>query len=66
MLITTRRKAVAGLLWLAGCTSTQVTSVQPYEGQKLPRPGRIIVHDFVADLANLPAGSPLAARAASA
>ena len=51
---------------MAGCASTQVTSHQPYQGEKLPRPGRIIVHDFVADPADLPAGSPLAAQAAPA
>jgi Domain of unknown function (DUF4410) len=66
MFITTRRAAMASLLLLAGCASTQVTSHQPYQGEKLPRPGRIMVHDFVADPADLPAGSPLAAQAAPA
>lgn len=50
----------AGLLalgLLAGCASTQVTDRQEYEGANLPRPGRIIVYDFAASPADLPAWS---------
>ncbi len=50
----------AGLLALAlltGCASTEVTDRQEYEGANLPRPGRIIVYDFAAAPADLPAWS---------
>ena len=33
---------------VAGCASTEVTERQRYEGAKLARPDRIIVHDFTA------------------
>ena len=42
---------------LAGCASTKVTSQQPYEGPKIARPDRIIVYDFAATPADVPAGS---------
>ena len=34
------------LVLLAGCASTKVISQQPYTGEKIARPDRIIVHDF--------------------
>jgi hypothetical protein len=40
---------------IVGCSSVQVTDQQTYTGEKLPRPGRIIVHDFAASEAELPA-----------
>ena len=36
------------LVIVAGCASTEVTERQRYEGAKLARPDRIIVHDFTA------------------
>ena len=39
MLSTTRRVVMTGLLLVAACASTEVTSRQPYEGEKLARPG---------------------------
>ena len=63
MRIATRLAVGVGLLLLAGCASTEITSVQPYQGEKLARPARIIVHDFVANPADVPAGSALAAQA---
>jgi hypothetical protein len=42
------------LVVLAGCASSKVTSHQPYEG-KIARPDRIIVYDFAATPADLPA-----------
>jgi len=42
---------------LAGCAQTTVTSRQPYEGGPIARPGRIIVHDFAASAADVPASS---------
>ena len=47
------------LVVLAGCASSKVTSYQPYEG-KIPRPDRIIVYDFAATLADLPADVAIA------
>jgi hypothetical protein len=54
------------LVVLAGCASTQVTSRQAYTGPTLPRPERIIVNDFGATPADVPADSALAAEAAAA
>jgi len=62
MTATTRRLAIplsVVLLLLAACTSTEVTERQVYEGEQLARPDRIVVHDFVATPADLPADSDL-------
>jgi hypothetical protein len=48
---------VFALVVVAGCASTTVTSRQPYEGGPIARPDRIIVHDFAATAADIPAGS---------
>jgi hypothetical protein len=40
-----------------GCSSVAVSDRQEYTGGKLPRPGRILVHDFAATPADLPAWS---------
>jgi hypothetical protein len=42
------------VLILAGCASSKVTAYQPYEG-RIERPDRIIVYDFAATPADLPA-----------
>lgn len=47
---------------LAGCASTKVVSQQPYTGEKIARPDRIIVHDFAATPADVPAGSAVASE----
>jgi hypothetical protein len=47
------------LVVLAGCASSKVTSHQPYEG-KIARPDRIIVYDFAATPADLPADVAIA------
>jgi hypothetical protein len=47
---------------LTGCASTEVTERQRYEGAKLARPDRIIVHDFTADPADVPPESAFAAQ----
>jgi hypothetical protein len=39
-----------------------MTSVQPYEGERIARPDRIIVHDFAATPADIPAGSEVAGQ----
>ncbi len=36
------------LVALAGCASTKVTGSRNYQGERLARPDRIIVHDFAA------------------
>jgi hypothetical protein len=65
MYMATRVAVGASLLLLAACASTEVTSRQAYEGEKLARPGRIIVEDFVANPADVPAGSALAGQMAA-
>jgi len=45
------------LVVLAGCASTTVTASDPYVGGRIARPDRIIVHDFAATPADIPAGS---------
>ena len=54
------------LVVLAGCASTEVTERQRYEGEKLARPERIIVHDFTANPAEVPPESAFAAELAGA
>jgi hypothetical protein len=54
------------LVVLAGCASTEVEDHQPYQGAKLARPDRIIVHDFTSDPAKVPPDSPFATRLAGA
>ncbi|WP_434130565.1 patatin-like phospholipase family protein [Methylocaldum sp. GT1BB] len=49
---------------LSGCASSDVTTRQPYTGERVARPDRIIVHDFAATSADVPAGSALAGRSA--
>ena len=53
---------VFALIAFAGCAQTSVTSLQPYEGKKIARPNRIIVHDFAATPADIPAGSEAAGQ----
>lgn len=54
------------LVVVAGCASTEVTERQRYQGAKLARPDRIIVHDFTANPADVPPESPFAAQMAGA
>jgi hypothetical protein len=51
---------------VAGCASTEITERQRYEGAKLARPDRIIVHDFTANPADVPPQSAFAAQMTSA
>ncbi len=53
------------LVALAGCASTKVTGSQNYQGERLARPDRIIVHDFAATPADIPAWSAAAGRHAA-
>lgn len=45
------------LLAALGCASVAVGDRDEYRGEKLPRPGRIIVHDFAATPSDLPSWS---------
>lgn len=53
---------VCAVVLLAGCASTTVTSRQEYEGGPIARPKRIIVHDFAATPADVPAASFVAGQ----
>ena len=55
--------AALALLLLSGCAKTTVTQQQYYEGPRLARPGRILVYDFAANAADLPAGYSVAVAA---
>ena len=52
------------LVIVAGCASTKMTQHKPYQGETLPRPDRIIVHDFTGNPADVPPKSPFAAQMA--
>jgi len=56
---------VLALLAVAGCTSTDVYTRPERPGERLARPGRIIVYDFAAAPADIPAWSDAAARYAA-
>ncbi len=45
------------LLTTAGCASIKVSDREEYQGAKLPRPGKILVHDFAVTSTDLPAWS---------
>jgi len=53
------------LVALAACASTKVTGSQSYQGERLARPDRIIVHDFAATPADIPAWSAAVGRQAA-
>lgn len=48
-----------------GCASTNVISRQEYLGEKIARPGRIIIYDFAATSGDVPAESTFAGRYAA-
>ncbi len=54
--------SVLALAVLAGCAKTTVTSRDYYEGGPIARPSRIIVHDFAATPADVPASSAVAGQ----
>ena len=53
------------LLVVCGCASVEVTDRDPYQGGRVSRPGRIIVHDFAATPEDLPAWSEARTRQAA-
>ena len=56
---------VFALVTLAGCASTKVSGSRNYQGERLARPDRIIVHDFAATPADIPAWSAAVGRHAA-
>ena len=50
------------LVLAAGCASTEVTSRQRLVNEKLPRPNQILVYDFSASAADVPADSAFAGQ----
>ena len=61
-----RTACLLALVVMTGCASTEVSNRQYYEGSQLARPDRIIVYDFTADPADVPASSAFAAQIAAA
>lgn len=57
-----RTLPLAALLLVTGCAQTVVSSRQEYTGGPLPRPKRIVVYNFAASLADIPAWAAGAAR----
>jgi hypothetical protein len=53
------------LIAVVGCTSTKVTDREKYEGRRLARPNRIVVHDFAYTTAGLPQWSEARDRVAA-
>ncbi len=50
------------LIFVAGCASTQVSNRQVLVNEKIPRPDRILVYDFIANPAEIPVDSVLAGQ----
>jgi hypothetical protein len=54
------------LVLVAGCASTEMSNRERYEGAPLAKPDRIIIYDFTAEPADVPASSAFAAQVADA
>jgi Domain of unknown function (DUF4410) len=54
------------LVLVAGCASTELSNRERYEGAPLARPDHIIIYDFTANPADVPATSAFAAQIADA
>ena len=54
--------SLTGLCLSMGCASTKVTKNPMLVNEKLPRPGHILVYDFVATPADVPADSAIAGK----
>ncbi len=52
------------LVLAAGCASTEVTSRERLVTEKLPRPAKIVIYDFVANPADVPKDSAVAGQTA--
>lgn len=66
MMPLSRAACLFTLFVVASCASTEITERQRYQGAKLARPDRIIVHDFTANPAEVPPESAFAAEMAGA
>ncbi len=55
-------RCLFALLLAAGCASTKVTNQETLVTGRLPRPGNILVYDFAASAADVPADSALAGQ----
>lgn len=53
---------ILGLVAALGCASVKVSERERYEGETLPRPGRILVHDFAVTVGDLPPWSAASAH----
>lgn len=53
---------LSALVLVAGCASTTITEHQIYVMDNIPRPDHILVYDFAATPADVPAGSALAGQ----
>ena len=53
---------IVGVAIGIGCASTKVTESRDYQGERAARPDRIIVHDFAATPADIPAWAGAASR----
>ena len=60
--ITTIVPCLAALVMITGCASTNVTNQQTDVTGPLPMPGNILVYDFAATAADVPADSVLAGQ----
>jgi hypothetical protein len=60
--ITTIFMCLFAMTVIAGCASTQVTDRDQLVAGQLPRPGNILVYDFVATAGDVPADSQLAGQ----
>lgn len=56
---------LVSLVMAAGCASTEVTSRQRLVTEKLPRPAKILIYDFVANPADVPKDSALTGQTAA-
>jgi hypothetical protein len=50
------------LIFLVGCASSHVTARQEYKGDKIVRPGHILIYDFSATPADVPPDSAMAGQ----
>jgi len=53
---------VLAVVVIGGCAQTTVTSRDPYIGERIARPNRIIVHNFASSPADIPPGSAVAGQ----
>ena len=49
-----RLAALVAMALLAGCASTKVTNNERLVNERLPKPDRIIIYDFVTSAADMP------------